>query len=412
LSSPLNKDPRAKLHHYKASAAAPLDDVKVVDLSRLVAGNMLSLMLADFGAEVVKVERRTRGDTLRDWSDGGHPLYWKVYARNKKSITLDYKKDAGKEVLIKLASQADVLIESFRPGVMERLGVGPETLHEFNPRLVYVRVSGWGQTGPYRNRPGFGSLIEAMSGFATKTGFADKPPILPNMALADMVAGLQGAYAVMVALRVAASTGEGQVVDVSLLEPLFSTLGPDVAIARVTGQPPSRLGNRTSISSPRNIYPTKDSEWVALSASTQDMCERLFRSIGRADMIDDPRFRTNSDRLAHADEVDAIIGSFIREMTLAETIDYFEKAQVTVGPVYDAAQIIHDPHVLEREVVVEMEDRDLGTLPMHGISPRLSRTPGVIRSPAPDLGQNLNEILERIGYDEQARRQLAAEGII
>jgi crotonobetainyl-CoA:carnitine CoA-transferase CaiB-like acyl-CoA transferase len=226
------------------------------------------------------------------------------------------------------------------------------------------------------------------------------------------VAGLQGAYAVMVALRVAASTGEGQVVDVSLLEPLFSTLGPDVAIARVTGQPPSRLGNRTSISSPRNIYPTKDSEWVALSASTQDMCERLFRSIGRADMIDDPRFRTNSDRLAHADEVDAIIGSFIREMTLAETIDYFEKAQVTVGPVYDAAQIIHDPHVLEREVVVEMEDRDLGTLPMHGISPRLSRTPGVIRSPAPDLGQNLNEILERIGYDEQARRQLAAEGII
>lgn len=412
MSSRLNKNPRAKMRRYQVDAAAPLDDLKVVDLSRLVAGNMLSLMLADFGAEVVKVERRVRGDTLRDWSDGGHPLYWKVYARNKKSITLDYKKDAGKEILIKLASQADVLIESFRPGVMERLGLGPETLREFNPRLVYVRVSGWGQTGPYRNRPGFGSLIEAMSGFATKTGFADKPPILPNMALADMVAGLQGAYAVMVALRVAASTGEGQVVDVSLLEPLFSTLGPDVAIARVTGEPPSRVGNRTSISSPRNIYPTKDGQWVALSASTQDMCERLFRSIGRADMIDDPKFRTNSDRLAHADEVDAIIGEFIGRMTLDEAVSFFEQAQVTVGPVYDAAQIVHDPHVIEREVVVEMEDPELGSLPMHGVSPRLSQTPGVIRSPAPALGQNVDEILERIGYNEQARHQLAEEGII
>ncbi|GJE60370.1 CaiB/BaiF CoA transferase family protein [Methylobacterium trifolii] len=404
-------DPGTPPRPYAQGASAPLDDVRVVDLSRLVAGNMLSLMLADFGAEVVKVEQRKRGDTLRDWKDGGHPLYWKVYARNKKSITLDYKKPAGKEVLMRLAAQADVLIESFRPGVMERLGLGPEELHAVNPRLVYVRVSGWGQTGPYRNRPGFGSLVEAMSGFASKTGFADKPPILPNMALADMVAGLQGAYAVMVALRAAAAGGAGQVVDVSLLEPLFSTLGPDVAIARVTGRAPSRVGNRTSISSPRNIYPTKDGAWVALSASTQGMCERLFRAIGRPDMIEDPRFRSNSDRLDNADQVDAVVGAFIQAMDLDAAIRFFEAAEVTVGPVYDAAQIVHDPHVIGREVVVEMEDRDLGALPMHAVSPRLSGTPGVIRSPAPDLGQHLDEILERIGYDAAARRRLAEEDV-
>lgn len=411
MSSRTDPRPATVPRPYDAGATPPLRDLKVVDLSRLVAGNMLSLMLADFGAEVVKVEQRVRGDTLRDWKDGGQPLYWKVYARNKKSITLDYKTPAGKEVLTKLAAQADVLVESFRPGVMERLGLGPDELLAANPRLVYVRVSGWGQTGPYRNRPGFGSLVEAMSGFASKTGFADKPPIMPNMALADMVAGLQGAYAVMVALRVAADTGEGQVVDVSLLEPLFATLGPDVAIARVTGQAPSRVGNRTSISAPRNIYPTKDGAWVALSASTQGMCERLFRAIGRADMIDDPRFRTNSDRLDNAEAIDQVVGGFIATMDLAEAIGFFETAEVTVGPVYDAAQIIHDPHVIGREVVVEMEDRDVGALPMHGISPRLSLTPGAIRAPAPDLSQHTDEILERLGYDAQARRRLAEENV-
>ncbi|WP_279604355.1 CoA transferase [Methylobacterium sp. J-070] len=403
--------PAAAPRPYDTAARPPLQALTVIDLSRLVAGNMLSLMLADFGAEVVKVERPGRGDTLRDWKDGGQPLYWKVYARNKKSLTLDYKAAAGREVLTRLAAQADVLIESFRPGVMERLGLGPEILLGVNPRLVYVRVSGWGQTGPYRNRPGFGSLIEAMSGFAAKTGFADKPPIMPNMALADMVAGLQGAYAVMVALKVAAETGLGQVVDVSLLEPLFATLGPDVAIARVTGRAPSRIGNRTSISAPRNIYPTKDGAWVALSASTQDMCARLFRAIGRPDMIDDPRFRTNSDRLDHADAIDRVVGGFIATMDLAEALGFFEAAEVTVGPVYDAAQIVHDPHVIGREVVVEMEDRDIGALPMHGVSPRLSETPGAIRTPAPDLGQHNAEILARVGYDAAARRRLAEENV-
>ena len=402
MSSRTDPPPAAAPRAYDSAAEPPLRDLTVIDLSRLVAGNMLSLMLADFGAEVVKVEQRKRGDTLRDWKDGGQPLYWKVYARNKKSITLDYKVPAGKAVLTRLAAQADVLIESFRPGVMERLGLGPDALLAANPRLVYVRVSGWGQTGPYRNRPGFGSLVEAMSGFASKTGFSDKPPIMPNMALADMVAGLQGAYAVMVALRVAADTGKGQVVDVSLLEPLFATLGPDVAIARVTGRAPSRIGNRTSISAPRNIYPTRDGAWVALSASTQAMCERLFRAIGRADMIDDPRFRTNSDRLDHADTIDQVVGGFIATMDLAQALDFFEKAEVTVGPVYDAAQIVHDPHVIGREVVVEMEDRDGGALPMHGISPRLSLTPGASRAPAPDLSQHTDEILEEIGYDSDA----------
>lgn len=412
MSSHIHDTPRPKLKRYEAGAAAPLDDLKVVDLSRLVAGNMLSLMLADFGAEVIKVERRKRGDTLRDWSDGGLSIYWKVYSRNKKSITLDFKTEAGKEVLVRLAAHSDVLIESFRPGVMERLGLSPEVLLEVNPRLVYVRVSGWGQTGPYRNRPGFGSLVEAMSGFATKTGFADGPPTMPNMALADMFAGIQGAYGVMVALRVAAATGVGQVVDVSLLEPLLGALGPDAAIARVTGKAPTRVGNRTTISSPRNIYPTHDGEWVALSAATQDMCARLFQAIGRAELIDDPRFCTNARRLENVDELDAIIGGFIGKMTFREALALFEKEAVTVGPVYDATRIVQDPHVVEREVVVEMEDREAGSLLMHGVAPRLSKTPGIVRTPAPDLGQNLDEILARLGYDDTSRRQLAEQGVI
>ena len=399
------------MRRYARNAPAPLDDVKVVDLSRLVAGNMLTLQLADFGAEVIKVEPPGRGDTLRDWKEDGHPLYWKVYGRNKKSVTLDIRKDAGRQVVTRLAAQADVFVESSRPGVMERLGLSPDKLHAVNPRLVYVRLSGWGQTGPYRNRPGFGSLIEAMSGFAAKTGFADKPPILPNMALADMVAGLNGAYAVMVALRAAEKTGKGQVIDLSLLEPLYSTLGPDVAVWKVTGRVPSRVGNRTSISAPRNIYSTKDGKWLALSASTQDMCERLLRAIGRPDLIDDPRFRTNADRLDNVEALDAVISEFIGRMSFDEALSFFERAEVTVGPVYDASQIMDDPHIVGRGVVVEMEDEDLGALPMHDVVPRLSATPGVIRTPAPRLGEHVDEILGRIGYDEEARKRLSIEGV-
>lgn len=371
----------------------PLDGIRVLDLSRLVAGNMLTLQLADFGADVIKLEPEA-GDPLRHWRDGGAPLWWKVYGRNKRSVRLDLRTDAGKALLARLVPTAHILVEGFRPGAMEAAGFGPDRLLALNPRLVVVRVSGFGQTGPYAGRPGFGSLIEAMSGFADKNGFADKPPALPNMALADMVAGLSGAFATMVALREAERPGGlGQVVDLSLLEPLHSTLGPDAAVHRHTGRVPSRIGNRVSITAPRNVYATADGGWLALSASTQGMAERLFRAIGRADLVADARFRTNSDRLDNVEALDGIIGAFVAARTLADALAFFADAEVTVGPVHDAAGFAADPHVQGRGVLVDVPDAELGTVRMHAVVPRLSRTPGRLRRAAPDLGADEADVL-------------------
>ena len=378
------------------TADGPLAGIRVLDLSRLVAGNMLSLQLADFGADVIKLEPH-KGDPLRHWQENGISAWWKVYSRNKRSIRLDLKTAEGTAMLRALAPTAQVLIEGFRPGVMEAAGFAPDVLFALNPKLVMVRISGFGQTGPYAERPGFGSLIEAMSGFAAKNGFADKPPALPNLALADMVAGLSGAFATVMALRVAEQPdGLGQVVDLSLLEPLHATLGPDAAIHRLTGRSPSRSGNRVSITAPRNVYATLDGQWVALSASTQDMAARLFRVIGREDMIADPRFATNSARLDNVDEVDAIIGAFIGARDLADSLAFFQEAQVTVGPVYDPAGFAEDRHVIGRGVLVEVDDPEVGSIPMHAPFPRLSRTPGRIRTLAPALGQDEPDVRDEI----------------
>lgn len=374
--------------------SGPLAGLRVLDLSRLVAGNMLSLQLADFGAEVIKIESPEGGDTLRHWRKNGLELYWKVYSRNKKSVRLSLKRDEDRNIFLRLVKTAQVVIESFRPGVMEALGAGPDVLLKANPKLVFVRISGWGQTGPYRDRPGFGSLVEAMCGFAAKNGFSDRPPALPNMALADMVAGLQGAYATMVALREAERPGgAGQVIDLSLLEPLHAILGPDAAAYRVSGQVPPRSGNRSSTSAPRGVFATSDGGWVALSASTPGMAERLFRAIGHAELIEDARFRTNADRLQNADELEAIIQEFIALRTLSENLAHFEAAEVTVGPVYDCAQFAADRHVQERGILTEVPDRELGSVPMHTVVPRLSRTPGRIRLAAPQLGEHEEEVL-------------------
>jgi len=378
---------------YQPDKTCPLDGVRVLDLSRLIAGNMLTLQLADFGAEVIKLEPEA-GDPLRHWREKGVSAYWKVYGRNKKSVRLDLKSNSGKATFRRLLATAQILVESFRPGVMEALGFGPDTVLAANPKIVMVRISGWGQTGPYRERPGFGALVEAASGFAAKNGFADKPPVLPNMALADMVAGLSGAFATMVTLREAEKPGgKGQVIDLSLLEPLHSILGPDAALYRLTGKVMPRSGNHASITAPRNIYRTADDGWVALAASTETMVQRLFAAIGRAELYDDPRFATNAARLAHVDEIDTLVQAFIGARTVAETVAYFAKQGVTVGPVYDSATISGDPHVQAREILVELPDADMGAVPMHNIVPRLSATPGVIRNPAPRLGEHEAEIL-------------------
>jgi formyl-CoA transferase len=385
----------------------------VLDFSRLVAGNMVSLQLADFGAEVVKVEAPRRGDTLRDWREKGISVHWKVYARNKKSITLDLKAPEAPDVILDLAEHFDVMIESFRFRYLERLGVGPDRLLERNPKLVLVRVSGFGQTGPYAKRPGFGTLVEAMSGFASRNGFEDREPVLPPLALADMIAGLYGAMAIVIAVRdVEVNGGRGQVIDLSLLDSIFSILGPEAAIHKLTGRIRKRVGSASESTSPRNVYATKDGGWVAISASTQTMTERLFAAIGRADLNENPDFKTNAERIKRRREVDAIVGGWIKERTLAENIAFFEEAGVTAAPVYDIGQLLEDPHVQERGIVFEAPDDEMGEVPMHAIVPRLSRTPGAMRTPAPKVGQHNLEVYARIGYSDERLAALRQRGVI
>ena len=398
---------------FHPDTKGPLDGIRVLDLSRLVAGNMLSLQLADFGAEVVKIEDPTKGDPLRDWRVNGISVHWKVYARNKKSVTLNLREAEGKALLLRLLAGAHVFIENFRPGTLEAMDLAPARLHACNPRLVIVRVSGWGQDGPYRHRPGFGSLVEGMSGFAARTGFPDRPPVLPPLALADMVAGLYGAAAVLVALReIEVNGGRGQVIDLPLLDPIFSILGPEAAIFSLTGTVTPRLGSRSATSSPRNVFETSDRRWIAISASTQTMAERVFRSIGRADMIDDPRFRTNTDRVRNAEACEAPLRDFIAGRTLAEALAAFERAGVTAAPVYDIEQFAADPHVRAREILVDMPDPEMGSIPMHAVVPRLSGTPGEIRTPAPALGEHNREILRPLGLDDDNLAGLRKRGVV
>src|SRR5215213_8481073 len=346
--------------------ACPLDGIRVVDLSRLIAGNAVSSQLADFGADIIKIEDPVKGDPLRAWQSGGVSFHWKLYARNKKSVALSLRQPKGRELLLDLAASSEVLIENFRPGTLEKMGLGPDVLHARNPRLVVVRVSGWRQSGPYRDRPGFGTLVESMSGYAARTGFADREPVLPPTALADMVAGLYGAFAVMVALRrVEVEGGEGQVIDLPLLDPLFSFIATEAPIYKLTGQIRPRTGSRSETTSPRNVFRTKDDRYIGISASIQAMSERLFRAIGRADMLADPRFRTNSDRVRHAAECEAPIVEFIAARTLDENMAAFAASEVTAAPVYDIDQFLADPHVRAREIVVDAPDPDLGHIAMH-----------------------------------------------
>jgi crotonobetainyl-CoA:carnitine CoA-transferase CaiB-like acyl-CoA transferase len=369
-------------------ARLPLAGIRVLDLSRLMAGNMLTLQLADFGAEVIKVES-AQGDTLRDWKNDGKPLWWKVYGRNKKSICLDLKDDDDRQALLRLVPQAHVVVESFRHGGMEAFRLGPEQLHALNPRLVIVRISGWGQTGPYAERPGFGTLVEAFSGFAQRNGFADKPPALPNLGLADMIAGLSGAFATLAAVReVEVNGGLGQIVDLSLLEPMIGVLGPDAAIFQHTGKLPRRLGNRAENAAPRNAYLCSDGHWLVMSGSTQRMAERVLAAIGRPDLVRDERYIDNAARIANVESLDEMIGSFIAQRTLDENLAYFGTHEVTVGPMLNADELMLDPHVRERQVLVDVPDAELGSVMMHNVFPRLSRTPGTIRSPAPKVGQD------------------------
>jgi crotonobetainyl-CoA:carnitine CoA-transferase CaiB-like acyl-CoA transferase len=398
---------------FRPEAACPLDGITVLDLSRLVAGNMLSLQLGDFGAEVIKVEDPRKGDPLRDWRVEGRSLFWKAYARNKKSLTLDLRQPRGNELLLCLAERAQVLIENYRPGTLEKMQLGPAILHARNPSLVIVRVSGWGQTGPYAQRPGFGTLVEGMSGYAAKTGFPDLEPVLPPTALADMVAGLYGAYATLVALReVETKGGKGQIIDLSLLEPMHSVVGADAAAYKLAGLVPQRRGSRSNVTSPRNVYKTRDNRWISLSGSMQSMAERLYAAVGVPDMTKDPRFATNSARLANQDEAERPIREFIARHDCAECLAVFAAADVTAAPIYEIDQFVADPHVQERQIIVDVPDEETGSVTVHNVIPRLSATPGALRRPAPRLGEHTAEVLARIGIVDTELARLRCERIV
>ncbi len=383
---------------FTPDGRGPLDGVRVVDLSRLVAGNMTTHVLADYGADVIKIERPGKGDDLRSWRVEGVEVFWKVYARNKRSVALDIHDPDGREMLLRLVDTAQVLVENFVPGTLERWGLGPEELLARNPKLVILRVSGWGQTGPWRLRPGFGTLVEAMSGWAFMNGHADKPPTLPPLAMADMVAGLYGTAAILAALRaVELGDAPGQVLDLSLFEPIHSLIGAEAAQIRLTGAPTPRAGNQSSHTAPRNVYECADGAYVALSGSMQSMAERIFDTIGRPELKTDPRFVDNAARVAHRDELDTIIATFIAGRGQAENLALFEAAGVTVGPVCSVMDLLDHPFVEGREAIVEIPDRDLGSVPMHNIIPRFSATPAPFRRPAPDIGEHTEELRRELG---------------
>ena len=386
----------AGLHRksFDPTARGMLDGVRVIDLSRLVAGNLLTLTLADHGAEVVKIEPPA-GDSLRAWKVKGVETAWKTWCRNKRSVCLDLRNPEAVAVVRRLALDAAIFVESFRPGVMEEMGLSPASLLEANPRLVIVRVSGWGQDGPYRHKPGFGTLVEGYSGFASINGFADREPVLPPMFMADAYAGLYGSTATMMALRHAEATGEGQVIDLSLFEPIFAILEPQMANYAVTGAPKPRTGSRSTNTAPRNAYRTKEGKWVGLSSSTQSVFERLMRSIGQEALLADPRFATNSDRLRNIEAIDGVIRDAVATMTLAEALAQFDHDGVTIGPILDVSDLATDAYVREREALIAVPDAEMpgGLLPMHGQVPRLSRTPGALRCPAPRLGQDTRDVL-------------------
>ena len=408
--------------------AGPLAGLTVLDLSTIVSGGTVTSMLADFGADVIKVEHPRGGDPLRTWGPfvAGQSIWWKVMSRNKKSVTLDLSRPRGQELALDLVRQADVLVENFRPGTLERWNLGPDRLHAANAGLVILRVSGFGQTGPYRHRPGFGTVAEAMSGVVAITGFPDSPPLAPPMPLADEVAGLMGAFAVLAALRARDARasrrpvpegtderGAGQVIDVSLYEPLFRMLIPHITQYASLGIAARRTGNHFPDAAPRNLYGTADGGWIAISATSQRVFERLASAIGRADLIDDPRFRDNPARVQNHDALDAILAAWFGAHDESEALARLEEAGAVAGPVYDVVRILTDAHYAARDDITTVPDRDTGDLRMPAVIPKFSATPGALRHAGPALGAHNAEIYGgRLGLDAAEIERLRADGTI
>lgn len=393
-----------------------LAGMRVVDAATLFAGPMAATVLGDFGADVVKIEHPVRGDPSRTHgpSKDGIGLWWTMLGRNKHAVGLALNTPAGADILRRLAAQSDVLIENFRPGTMERWGLGPDVLHELNPRLVIARVTGFGQFGPYAHRPGFGTLAESMSGFAAITGEPDGPPVLPPFGLADGIAALATAQAIMTALYERDTrSGRGQVVDLAIIEPILSVLGPQPIVYDQLAQVQPRVGNRSVNNAPRNTYRCRDGRWVAISTSAQSVAERVMRLVGHAELIDEPWFASGAGRAEHADELDEVVGAWIARRDLADVLAGFEAAQAAAAPIYDIRDVFADPQYQALDSITTVEHPVLGPVRMQNVLYRLARTPGRIGWTGRAHGADTRRILrERLGISDEALRELADLGVI
>lgn len=393
---------------------APLDGIRVLDTATLFAGPLAATLLGDYGADVVKVEHPRMGDPAREHSESknGVGLWWKMLARNKRAVTLDLGKPAGRDIFLRLAADADVVIESFRPGTFERWGLSYEALSKANPALVLARVSGFGRKGPYAARAGYGTLAEAMCGFAHVTGQPDGPPTLPPFGLADGVSALTLAFGIMAALRARDATGAGQELDVALIEPLMTLLGPQPMVYDQLGKVQRRIGNRTTSNAPRNTYQAADGTWLAVSASSTTVAVRLMNLIGRPDFVEREWFATSQGRADHVDELDAAVAEWIGARPADEVVAEFERAEAAVAPVLDIAGIFEHPQYQAMESIVRVPDDDLGTVAMQNLIVRLSETPGAIRWTGRAKGHDNHDVFGAAGLTAGEIETLESEGVI
>ncbi|TQC40117.1 CoA transferase [Rhodococcus sp. WS4] len=391
--------------------------VRVLDISTVYAAPITAMLLGDYGADVIKIEHPT-GDPARTHGarKNDHGLWWKVISRNKTCITLNIGTSEGQQILRDLVADADVLVENFRPGVLEKWDLGPERLHAINPGLIMLRVTGFGQSGPYAERRAFGTLAEAMSGFAHQTGAEDGPPTLPPFGLADGVAGLAGAFGVVTALLARNERSRertGQVIDLSLLEPLLGILGPGPTAYDQLGTIASRNGNRSPNNAPRNTYLTRDRRWVAISASATSVAERVMRLVGRPDLVEEPWFASAGERSRNGDLLDEAVEKWIADRPLDEVVTEFERVGAALAPIYDVADLMNDPHVIARESITTVDDEDLGPIKMQNLMLRMLGTPGAIKFPGRRLGQDNQQFyLASLGIEAEQLAALTDKGVI
>ncbi|MBL8541588.1 MAG: CoA transferase [Betaproteobacteria bacterium] len=391
-----------------------LAGLRVIEMGTLIAGPFAARLLAEFGAEVIKIESPEGGDPLRSWRKlhQGTSLWWFLQARNKKSVTVNLKSEAGQGIVRELAATADVLIENFRPGTLEKWGLGWEALSGLNPRLVMVRISGFGQTGPYRDQPGFGAIGESMGGLRFLTGYPDRPPVRVGVSIGDSIAALHAVIGTLAALRHRDRTGKGQVVDVALYEAVFNlmeSLLPEYGMFRMVRE---RTGSSLPGIVPSNTYVTRDGKYVVIGANADSIFRRMMRAIGRDDLADDPELTHNDGRVARTETIEQAISAWTSQHDLDDILRVLGAAEVPSAKIYDIADIVADAHYQARGMIEQLHLADGQTLLAPGIVPKLSATPGATAWLGPELGAHTAEVLSELGYDTAAITALRAEGVI